>query len=268
MNSLDPALHRRPIAPPQAVVIGSQLSSATMRRLTFSVGPGFEVDPGMLGPWLKLIIPLCDGPVAWPHYDAGTRRIIWPPEGRRPAIRTYSVRDWRPERRELDVDIALHGEGAGARFAQGARIGDRVGVWGPGAIDQPEGVRWYLLAGDHTAVPAIAYMLARLPAGAGADVVLILPEKPDGPSPFSPRADVRILVEPDARLRPRRLVEAVRAAPWPATEDVLLWAGAEAASARALRRFAKGERRLPPTRFQILNYWKAGVAEGAFDYCE
>jgi NADPH-dependent ferric siderophore reductase len=46
----------------------------------------------------------------------------------------------------------------------------------------------------------------------------------------------------------------------------LVWAGAEATLARAIRAHARHERGLPGDQCHILNYWKAGKAEGSFDY--
>src|ERR687885_293357 len=54
-------------------------------------------------------------------------------------------------------------------WAVAARPGDRVQLLGPGGAYAPDGdVDWHLLAGDETALPAIAASLERLPAGAAA----------------------------------------------------------------------------------------------------
>ena len=64
---------------------------------------------------------------------------------------------------------------------------------------------------------------------------------------------------------PSRLAGAVREAAPRGQDDMMVWAGAEAGLARAIRRHARMALGLPPVRCQILNYWKAGRAEGDFN---
>ena len=69
---------------------------------------------------------------------------------------------------ELEVelpDVVLHGRGAAASWAEGARPGDRAAISGParGYTPDPEAGA-YILAGDETAIPAIAQLLEALPA--------------------------------------------------------------------------------------------------------
>lgn len=108
----------------------------------------------------------------------------------RPVIRTYTVREVRREARELDVDIALHGEvGPGSAWATHAREGDEIVLVVPhagwsgvhGGIDwtAPEGVEHVLLAGDETAAPAIAGILEMLPATTRGLVVIEVPVDDD-----------------------------------------------------------------------------------------
>ena len=51
-----------------------------------------------------------------------------PPGSPRPIYRDYTVRFLRPERRELDIDFALHGHGPGATWAEHAAPGQRLGI--------------------------------------------------------------------------------------------------------------------------------------------
>jgi NADPH-dependent ferric siderophore reductase len=88
------------------------------------------------------------------------------PDGRRPLLRTFTPRHVDAAARELDVDIVLHGGGAAEAWALAARPGDPVAVSGPGRgyeLD-PEAPA-LLLAGDETALPAIAQLLEHVPAG-------------------------------------------------------------------------------------------------------
>lgn len=97
--------------------------------------------------------------------------IQWPPAEERPITRTYSVRAYRPDTNELDVEFVMHGEGEdsgpAAHWAAHAQVGDYLGVAGPGGPDPLLApADWHVLAGDMTALPAIAALLETLPANA------------------------------------------------------------------------------------------------------
>lgn len=124
------------------------------------------------------------------------------PNDIRPTMRTYTVRAYRPQNAELDIDFVLHAghggaEHGGAEHAGGpastwamtAQVGDRVGLVGP---DRPGtgrmwGCEWsppdsadtYLLAGDSTAVPAIASIVESLPEHARGVACVEVPETGD-----------------------------------------------------------------------------------------
>lgn len=96
------------------------------------------------------------------------------PDGVRPPIRTFTIRELRAEVREIDVDFVLHGDlGPASAWAGRAKPGDRVALLGPDARHEPivgyeykpgADTDWTLLAGDETALPAITAILAALPA--------------------------------------------------------------------------------------------------------
>lgn len=95
------------------------------------------------------------------------------PDAVRPPFRTYTVREIDREARHLDIDFVVHGDtSVSGRWLSAASPGDEVYVAGPdgrsahheSGIDfHPGGATRLLLAGDETAVPAIAAILERLP---------------------------------------------------------------------------------------------------------
>jgi len=108
------------------------------------------------------------------------------PQERKNPIRTYTVRGVRPERREVDVDVALHSDGGPAsRWAADAGPGAVACLMGPnadhpgvhGGIDflPPVHTGCLLLGGDESAVPAIVSILARLPVGTVGEALLEVP---------------------------------------------------------------------------------------------
>ena len=111
------------------------------------------------------------------------------PEDRRSPMRTYTVRAVRPQQREIDVDLVLHGDaGPASRWAQQVREGDALRVvgadarsvnWDSGRDWHPGQARQALLAGDETAVPAVCAILENLPAGLQAHAFLEVPTSED-----------------------------------------------------------------------------------------
>lgn len=111
------------------------------------------------------------------------------PEAERGELRSYTVRAARLEEAypEIDVDFVLHPnglQGPAARWARSIRIGDPALVIGPsvsagqcaGIEFAPGRARHVLLAGDETALPAIAGILRDLPAGLVAEAIIEVPD--------------------------------------------------------------------------------------------
>src|SRR6266536_6705061 len=122
--------------------------------------------------YVKLQFPV-EG-VTYPEpFDLQRIRAELPPE-QWPRMRTYTVRRWDAAARELTVDVVLHGdEGVAGPWAMRAQPGDDVHFMGPGGGYAPSAdADWHLLAGDESAVPAIAASLERLPTGAVAHVFI------------------------------------------------------------------------------------------------
>lgn len=166
--------------------------SPSFLRLTL-VGPDLDdfADNGF-DQRFKLVLPDAHG-----SFDALPRDPGWYatwralPDDRRNPIRTYTVRAVRPARREVDVDVVLHGDGGPASgFAGRAVVGDRLVLLGPdrryggehGGLEfrPPAGhVGPTLLVGDATAVPAVLSVLGALPADTVGEVVLEVPDAGD-----------------------------------------------------------------------------------------
>src|SRR3984893_6255844 len=80
--------------------------------------------------------------------------------------RRYTIRRFVPERRLIDLDFVMHGDGPGIRWAQAARPGVAVEAIGPrGKIGLNPNAKSHLFAGDATAVPGSLAMIEALPAG-------------------------------------------------------------------------------------------------------
>ncbi len=173
---------------------------------------------------IKLFLPLPGR--AQPHLPAsGDWYEQWRalPEAERNPIRTYTARAVRRAAREIDVDMVLHGDGGPAsRWVSTAVPGDRITVVGPnadfdghhGGVDFAPPVRTgcLLVAGDETAVPAVASILEHLPAGARGEVLLEVPTAADAQALTVPDGVVVHWLPRDGARHGDLLVPAVREA--------------------------------------------------------
>src|SRR2546423_582171 len=116
--------------------------------------------------YIKVLFPLPG--VAYPEpFDLGAIRETMPRD-QWPVTRTYTVRRWLPHVPELWVDFVVHGDaGIAGPWAARAQVGEPFRFTGPGGGYAPDpAADWHLLAGDESALPAIAAALERMPAGA------------------------------------------------------------------------------------------------------
>lgn len=168
--------------------------------------------------------------------------------------RDYTPRRFDREARELVIEFALHGDGKASSWARRAVVGQRALVGGPrGSFIVPRELDWHLLAGDATALPAIARRLEELPAGSRA-LVFVHAQAEDRRA-FAGDADV------DVRWceTPEALVDALRDVALP-QGDGFAWGGGEASLMARVRQVLNGKG-MPREATRVSAYWKRGVAE-------
>lgn len=190
-------------------------------------------------------------------------KMLFPVDGEeRPRMRTYTVRRWDADSRELSVDIVLHGDvGLAGPWAMRAAPGDEVQFMGPGGEYAPSAdADWHLLAGDESALPAIAASLERLPAGARAHVFVEVDGPQDEQKLETPgEASVTWLHRGSERVGVP-LVRAVADLDFP-PGDVQAFVHGEAGFVKELRRLLLVDRGVPRARVSISGYWRLGHDE-------
>jgi NADPH-dependent ferric siderophore reductase len=181
---------------------------------------------------------------------------LWPAGEPRPAIRTYTVRRFDAGVGELDVDFVLHeGHGPAAAWARDARPGAWVGVSEPGGRYEPDpAADFHVVIGDETALPAVATVLAALPAGVPALAFLEIADAAEEQE-LPGSAQLRWVHRGDAEPG-EPLASAVRAAAFPAGSGQA-WLSGESACVRDLRKHLLDERGLDRRRVYATGYWRA-----------
>jgi NADPH-dependent ferric siderophore reductase len=181
--------------------------------------------------------------------------------------REYTVRTFDPAARELALDMTVHTDGPAGRWAALATPGERLAVLGPKTSKVPAlDAAWYLLAADEAGLPALLNWLGRIPADARVLAVVEVDGAADE-VPVPRRAGLTHVWVHRGGAAPggTLLRDAVAASGFGLGDGGgRVWAGAEAASARALRRHLLEERGVPRGALDVTGYWRAGVAH--FDH--
>ncbi|MEP6598411.1 MAG: siderophore-interacting protein [Actinomycetota bacterium] len=166
-----PAVTRTPRH--DATVLATRALTPRMRRVTVAA-------PSLVG--------------VHPRPSQDVELILAEPTGRR-VKRRYTISSARPALGEFDLDVLLHGPGLGATWGAQVKPGDAVQFFGPRGRLELSDAWWHLFAGDESALPAIASLVAALPSDHQA-VVLLEVAGPDDELPISrpgAGADVRWL---------------------------------------------------------------------------
>ncbi|WP_343905054.1 siderophore-interacting protein [Nocardioides aquiterrae] len=246
---------------------------------------------------------LADFGVDGPLYDQRIK-LVFPGDQRR----TYTVRDVRGEgaATRLVVDLVVHDDahgdlGPACRWARGAAAGDRLGLLAPrrgaafGGIEfDPGTARRLLLAGDETALPAIAAILEQLPGSATGAAFVEVPHPDDvqairhpagmevcwlprGDEPHGDRLRAAVLdhlgvgrapveeeteIDPDLWETPTYSSsgEDVGVGPGRRLLDLYAWIAGESAVVTGLRRVLVRELGVDRRQVAFMGYWRRGTA--------
>lgn len=251
--------------PYRLTVADSRPVTPSMRRISLTGEALADFPADRPGAHLKLFLPRPgqSEPVLPQLRENGP---VWPPAHERPITRTYSVRRFDARRRRLDIDFVLHGDaGPASAWARRAAVGDVVGIAGPGGPHPMLApADWMLLAGDITALPAIAALLESLPATVRGHAFVQLPARADIPwLDYAADIDIDWLIAPHAATADTPLVAAVRGYTPPAGTGSA-WVAAENASVLALRAHLRRDLGIDKRRLYAVPYWKATLAEEAY----
>ncbi|MEU1178432.1 siderophore-interacting protein [Streptomyces sp. NPDC005820] len=250
---------RKPRKPHSAQVVRTERLTPHMQRVVLG---GESLAEFSAGTCTDHYVKLLFGPegVTYPEpFDLERIRAEFPRE-QWPVTRTYTVRAWNPEHRELTLDFVIHGdEGLAGPWAARVQPGETVRFMGPGGAYAPDtAADWHLLAGDESALPAIAAALESLPSGAVAHAFIEV----DGPEEEQKiDSDVEVVwLHRDGRPVGERLVEAVNALEFPEGR-VQAFVHGEAAAVKELRRLLRVDLAIPREDLSISGYWRLGHNE-------
>lgn len=249
-----------PLVPRLLHVAGIEALTPSMRRMTLAgLAPEapFPFTPMAASDHVKLVFP--EAETGQIHLPTVVDDRLAMPEGRpRPIFRDYTVRAHDGGAGTLDIDFVLHQHGPAGLWAIGAQLGDTLGVLGPrGSHIYPSDFDQYLIAGDETAVPAMARWLEELPPGAQATVLVSVASLAEQPAlPHRVGTSVTFL---DRSVHGAGVLAQAFASVVPVPGRLFVWAAGEAGSLKPIRRHVREVLQLPPAHVDIDGYWKLGV---------
>lgn len=250
---------RKPRKPHSAQVVRTERLTPHMQRVVLGGAGLAEFDAGACTDHYVKLLFGAEG-VTYPEpFDLEHIRAQFPRE-HWPVTRTYTVRHWDAEHRELTVDFVLHGdEGLAGPWAARVQPGETIHFLGPGGAYAPDpAADWHLLAGDESALPAIAAALESLPVGAVAHAFIEV-AGPEEEQKIDSDVEVVWLHRGDRPIG-EKLVETVRALPWPEGR-LHAFVHGEAAAVKDLRKLLRVEHGIPREDLSISGYWRLGHNE-------
>lgn len=259
--ALAPQRIRLPLRFRKVQVTATERFASSFIRITLGGDEldGFE-SPGF-DDHVKLFFPdATTGELRLP--ELGPNGPVWP-EGTKPVMRDYTPRFFDGNARTLVIDFALHEAGPATAWALHAKPGDWLGIGGPkGSFIVPIEYDFHLLAGDETAVPAIARRLEELPASKHV-IALIEIDNVGDEIPLTSAAHVEIIwcYRKGAHAGTTTVIkDALENITLPAG-DGYAWIACETKAARVIRSYLVKERNLNPKWVKAAGYWQLGVAD-------
>ncbi len=237
-------------------VISAEDVTPHMRRVKFTCA---DVAPFIGGDMhVRLLVPPADRPPVWPRLREDGR-VAWPGEDEL-LVRVYTIRAVDAERQELWIDFLQHAASGvatpGADFARDAQPGREVALLGPGGGGVPA-ARSILLAGDETALPAIARIAEEVPAGTRLQAIIEVFDTAEE-QPLSSQGVLAVHWLHRRHYAPGAkgiLAEEMRKAIASVDDETFVWFASEKEDARFIRNVLK-DRRHDRKNMYVAWYWE------------
>jgi NADPH-dependent ferric siderophore reductase len=252
-------------------VVRRERLSPHFARVVLGRGDVHRFRPMGFDQWFRLFIPVRGGTLEHvpPVLDRDTyQRFVQVPAEIRPVLRNYTVREYRPDAvdgPEIVVDFVVHGHpgdgtaGPASTWAQTCHVGDEVAILDEGVLFRPPpGTARVELVADESALPALAGVLAALPAAVTGHALVEVPSEADRQTlDAPPGVELTWVVRDEHAVPGGAALESVADRPLPA-EPFHGWVAGEQALAAGVRRHWTGAG-VAKERITFCGYWRADV---------
>lgn len=179
-------------------------------------------------------------------------------------MRSYTIRWFNPESKELALDFVVNRHsGPATDWAKQAKVGDSLGIAGPGALKMTNyDHHSYLLVGDLTSINAINGYVPRYKKDVDVRVILSVPTRADIIAlDYDDAGNTEWFIEEEAT---QTLQEQVLQTAKNMAKDTHVFLGLEAGSIRSLRPLLQDELAFDRLNLSVVGYWKEGVDADRF----
>jgi NADPH-dependent ferric siderophore reductase len=189
--------------------------------------------------------------------------VVWPKQSAVPT-RVYTIRSIDVKRQEIVIDFSLHpNAGPATRWAMDARTGDLIGILGP-AANGPKSAKFYVLAGDETALPGIARILEFIsPEARGHAFIEVDTQADELPLKSPSGLTIHWLHRNGAAAGTTSLLQdAVATVDWPQDrQEAFFWGGCEHKAFSAIHHHLRKVVKLSKDRFVLYSHWHRTLSE-------
>jgi NADPH-dependent ferric siderophore reductase len=177
--------------------------------------------------------------------------------------RSYTAREHDPSRDRITVDVVLHGDAMGTRWATNASVGDRVELAHAKSWYQPpERANGFLLVADLAGLPAIAGLMERHTPTGTTVIVEVLDDDDLHYLPTQSSIELITSVGTGNGVTDSALARLV-AENLAIDERGYCWFAGEASEARAVRKFLRHDCRWAIDQMDTVGYWRRDADEWA-----
>lgn len=226
-----------------------------MIRVTFAGPELSDIPEGCEGGNCKLMLPEPDE-----SRESFSSRLT---DGPTPIRRTYTVRHYRADVQELDIDFVAHGDkGQASGWAINAKKGSFLGFAGPSGPKVAHfEADWYLIAADPSALPVAAAALEAMPRDAKGVAIFEITSPEDKQDIDAPDGiEIHWLTHNNPHKPSIAQEQFIRDLDWPGGRIQTCIAG-ESSAIRSIRDFLHNEKQLRGKDIYISGYWKIGLIE-------
>lgn len=202
----------------------------------------------------RLLVPRDAKAPKWPRI-ARDGRTFWP-EGDDALHRpVYTTRDIDPAGTWLDFDVFLHDGGRITEWLRTAKAGHTIGIMGPSGGDMPKAA-WLALFADETALPALARILANLPAHTAGHAFIMVADILDRQSLVCPPMVTQRWLPRSGAATLLNNLELLEIPP----ADRFIWFSSEKSEADAARAYIRADKGIGRSESNISAYWSKAEA--------
>lgn len=228
----------------QVRVVRNRMLSPFLRRITLAGACLSGYVTGLPAQWIKLYAPMSLSDLG----DIG---------------RAYTIRAYRPDEKEIDIDIALHRQGPLTMWAASAWEGQSLAISGArGGYTIAPGAQWLMLAGDVTAVPAISTILETLPQEFPVKVCVNLSDASElDLLPVSRHTELYWMVQGRGARASRGNLQAIVASAGAFNGPGQAWIAGEASVAAAVGKYLLRDVGMAAASVHPFGFWKRRIRE-------